>query len=254
MKRVIALVPLTLVALLLPVLPAQAGVAVASVTFVNAVTYDAGQDFPLTVCLDGVAQGEELSTGTFLGPVDIAPGDYFVSFVQGTDCTDDGFVEDTITVPADGNITVMAWWGLDDRGISVLANDISCIDEGLARITLRHAGAATALDMSVTPEGGTSTEIITGVDVGDQGTADLAAGPYSSGLIETVGGVPVIALGSQTLEPGSAYTLYVYGGNDGDIGYFLGPVVPLDPCAEPTSTSTSTSVAVAAETRPTFTG
>jgi hypothetical protein len=92
------------------------------------------------------------------------------------------------------------------------------------------------------------------VAVGDQGTADLASGPYSSGLIETVGGVPVIDLGAQTLDPNSAYTIYVYGGNDGDVGYFLGRVVALDPCTEPTSSSTSTSVAVAAATRPTFTG
>ncbi len=254
MKRLAALVPLALVLLLVPT-PAGAGGGT-SVTFVNAVTYDAGQDFPLTLCIDGTLQQADVSTGSSVGPLNLASGDHLIDWVQGSDCTTGSFVSDTVTIDPNANVTVMAWWGSDGRGISVLPNDTSCLDAGQARITLRHAAATDAVDFAVTPQGGSSTVIITNVAVGAQGAATVAAGPYSSGVITGTGGGPtVVTLGAQTLVAGSSYTLYLYGGNDGEIGYFLGPVEELSQCVAPTSSSTtSTTAAVSAETRPTFTG
>jgi hypothetical protein len=187
----------------------------------------------------------------------LAPGDYGIDWVQGTDCTTGSFVAGTITVDPSANVTVMAWWGSDNaRGISVLPNDTSCFEPGQSRVTLRHAAATGAVDLAVTPQGGTSTVVITDVAVGAQGSANIAGGTYSNTMINGTGGGPtVLALGSDVLADGSAYFVYLYGGNDGEIGSFAGPFIELQPCAVPPSSSTTTTAAVAAQaTSPKFTG
>jgi hypothetical protein len=254
-KRLAALVPFVLVLLLVPA-PAGAGGGT-SVTFVNAVTYDAGTDFPLSLCIDGTLQQADVSTGSSVGPLNLASGDHLIDWVQGTDCTTGSFVSDTVTIDPNANVTVMAWWGSDGRGISVLPNDTSCLGAGLERITLRHGAATDAVDMALVPSGGASTTILTNVSVGEQATADVPNVDYDGGTITaTVGGALIVGLGpSGTLPEGSAITVYLYGGNDGDIGYFVGPLAHVDTCVAPTSSSTtSTTAAVSAETRPTFTG
>jgi hypothetical protein len=254
-KRALVLVPLLFAVLWLPT-SANAGVAVASVTFVNAITFDSESDFPLTVCLDGVAQGEELSTGTALGPVDIAPGEYDVAFVQGGDCSDeDPFAEGTVTFAPDANVTVMGFWGSDGRGVVSLPNDTSCIDSGLSRFTFRHAAATDAVDVTVTPASGAPIDAATGLEVGQQAITDLPSGDYTGGAVTaTSDGDPIAALGAATLADGESRTAYLFGGADGDIGIFFTPVVQLEVCAAPPSSSTTTTPAVQAATQPKFTG
>lgn len=254
MKRIVLFVPLLFAALLLPT-PAHAGVqAAATVTFVNAVTYDFGNDFELTVCVDGESVADDLSTGASTEPLAIAPGEHDIAYVQGTDCTDESpFVDETLIFDPAANLTVMAWWGSDDRGISVFENDISCVPSGQARLTLRNGSVVEPIDVVVTPDGGESSTVIEGVSTGEEGATEIAAGDYSAVDLSSEG---TYELGPQTFEDGSSYVIYAYGGNDGSAGATFGPVLT-DPCSTTTTTattSTTAATAAAATVRPTFTG
>jgi hypothetical protein len=255
-KRIVLFVPLLLAAVLLPT-PAQAGVqAAATVTFVNAVTYDFDNDFELTVCVDDESVADNLSTGASTEPLAVDAGEHFVSYVQGTDCADDGFVEDTISFDAAANLTVMAWWGTDDRGISVFENDISCIEAGTSRVTLRNGSAAGNVDLVLTPEGGTADADVAGVAEGEEGSAEVEAGDYELVLVEQSGGGDITDFSPQSFADGTSYVIYVYGGNDGAAGASFGPEL-VDPCSTTTTaptTTTAAAAAAAATVRPTFTG
>jgi hypothetical protein len=254
-KRVIVFVPVLLASLLLPTALHAGAQETGAVSFANAVTYDFGNNFELTVCLDGVAQVEDLATGATYGPVDVAVGDYDVAFVQGSDCSDsEPFVSGSLTVAPDANLTVMAWWGSEDRDISVFDNDTSCVPAGQSRVTVRNGSTQAPVDLVVTPEGGTATVAVSGVGEGDEATATLAAGAYSSVGVFYASD-PLEGLGAQTFEDGSSYVIYVYGGADGSAGASAGPVVA-NPCETPSSSSSTTSTAAVQNqsTKPTFTG
>lgn len=254
MKRVIVLVTVLLGSLLLPTALHAGAQETGAVSFANAVTYDFDNDFPLTVCLDGVSQFDELPTGQTYGPVDVAAGDYDVAFVQGTDCSDEEpFVSGGLTVAPDANLTVMAWWGSEGRDLTVFENDTSCVPSGQSRVTVRNGSAQAPVDLVATPDGGTATVVVSGVGEGDEGAATLAAGAYSLGVFYAAD--PLEGLGAQTLAGGSSYVIYVYGGADGSAGASLGPVVA-DPCETPSSSSSTTSTAAVQNqsTKPTFTG
>jgi hypothetical protein len=250
-KRIVLFVPLLLAAVLLPT-PAQAGVqAAATVTFVNAVTYDFDNDFELTVCVDGESVADDLSTGASTEPLAIDAGEHFVSYVQGTDCEDDGFVEDDITFDPAANLTVMAWWGLEDRGISVFEDDISCVPSGQSRLTLRNGSAADPVSLSLAQDADPET-VIEDVATGEEGTTEVAAGDYTANVFS---GEFLISDFDETFADGTSYVIYVYGGNDGSPGASFGPEL-VDPCSTTTTAAPTTTVATAAAAavRPTFTG
>lgn len=252
MKRIVLFVPLLLAAVLLPT-PAQAGVqAAATVTFVNAVTYDFDNDFELTVCVDGESVADDLSTGASTEALAVDAGEHFVSFVQGTDCEDDGFVEDDITFDPAANLTVMAWWGGEGRGISVFENDISCVPSGQSRITLRNGSAADPVALLLTQDGDPET-VIEDVATAEEGATEVGAGDYTA--VDVTDGDWIDELGAQTFEDGTSYVIYVYGGNDGSPGASFGPELA-DPCSTTTTAAPTTTVATAAAAavRPTFTG
>jgi hypothetical protein len=113
--------------------------------------------------------------------------------------------------------------------------------------------------MSVTPAGGSSTEVISDLAPGDQQAADLAVGAvgaYEGGEVtESSSGDPIVDLGPDTIAVGEVRVAYLFGGADGAIGIFFAPVV-VTQCETPSSSSTtsSTSPAAAAATQPRFTG
>jgi len=251
-KRIVLFVPLLLAAVLLPT-PVQAGVqAAATVTFVNAVTYDFDNDFELTVCVDGESVADDLSTGASTEPLAIDAGEHLVSYVQGTDCTDDGFVEENISFDPAANLTVMAWWGSEGQGISVFEDDISCVPSGQSRITLRNGSATTFVSLSLAQDGDPET-VIEDVVTGEEGATEVAAGDYDAVVFS--GESTITDLGGQTFADGTSYVIYVYGGNDGSPGASFGPEL-VDPCSTTTTAAptTTAATAAAATVRPTFTG
>jgi hypothetical protein len=242
-------------------LPISAGAqADATVTIVDAMTYDIDQPFPSTFCFDGDAQN--LEVGDIVGPESVEPGTYLLEIYFGPDEACGGqspdFADD-FTFAAGDDVTLMLFWVQGEQqteiGISVLDNDLSCVEPGTGRLTLRHGSAADTVDLE-----SDGTALIEGVDPTEQGAVDLDAGDYpDSEIVEAGSGTPVADLGTLTIEEGQSLIVYLAGGIDGDIGTFT-DTVDLDVCGEPTTTTTMppvapvAPVAAAVAVTPAFTG
>ncbi|WP_334143590.1 DUF4397 domain-containing protein [Rhabdothermincola sp.] len=219
--------------------PAGAGIATgATVTVVNAVAYDAENNFPLAVCIDGTFAGD-LDTEEASDPIDLSPGNHQFEFIQGSDCSGSVFIDETLDIPA-GQVTVMAYWPSDDPTAVVFADDTSCVENGETRVTFRHGAAWPAVNLFMEPSGGSWTEVASGVAAGQQSTTDIPAGSYTnSELRDPVTDNVVLDTGSPgDLQTGMVSTLYFYGGADGDTGWFvISSEVPV--CEQPTTTTTA---------------
>jgi hypothetical protein len=237
--------------LLAALFPAQAGAQDdASVTIVDASTYDIDQPFESTFCFDGDPTNMEV--GDIVGPDAVPAGTYDVEYYSGFDqaCGGTPDFADTVTLAAGDDVTLLIYWNETGRGVSVLDNDTSCVEPGTGRMTLRHGADVGTVDLVSDGE-----TLIEGVDPTDQGAADLDAGEYT--FIEVVEGANIVAQPpDQTLEEGQNIIFYIAGGNDGDTGAFI-DVVDLEVCTQPTTTVTAPPVAPAAQAArlmPAFTG
>ena len=105
--------------------------------------------------VDVYANGEELipdfQPGTLTDPLELPAGSYDLAiYPAGSDpaSTEPAASADGVTVPAGANATVVAH--LTEDGTPVLTpfvNDVSAIEAGSARVTVRHTAAAPAVDV-----------------------------------------------------------------------------------------------------------
>jgi hypothetical protein len=268
MRRTAVLAALALLgALILPVVGSVSPAAAAGTTtfdVVNAYSYAAGHPFTYTVCLDGAVVAT-VDTTQSDGPFTHATGDAHLTVMNGStsNCTIDPDLDTTITFPA-GNATLMIYWPPDSSITAVvLANDTSCTDPGMGRLTFRNgAGFFTGggrVDVWATTPGGVDTKIFTDIAPGEQQSADLAAGTYTdTRAVETGTTTSVFDGGDAVVAEGKATNLYLYGGNDGSVGGFANSA-DLSVCAVATTTTTEppTTTTVAAQpvvVAPAFTG
>jgi hypothetical protein len=110
-----------------------------------------------------------------------------------------------VTLPESGNYTVIAH--LDGAGtptISVFDNDVSMLEAGEGRLTVRHTAAAPAVDVLA---GGDA--VLTDVVNGDGGTLDLPAGTVSASVVPTGETEPVV-IGPADLDVAEGAHLLVY--------------------------------------------
>jgi hypothetical protein len=110
-------------------------------------------------------------------------------------------------VPASGNLTVVAHLDADGNpALSPFANDVATIAAGQGRLTVRHAAAAPAVDI-VLGDARPFTNLVNG----DEGKADLPAGPISGAKIAPTGGDPIADVPNVTLAAGSNLIVYAVG-------------------------------------------
>jgi hypothetical protein len=224
-----------LAALLIPA--ANAGVAGSGeVTIVHAATFDAGTDFPVTVCVDGEVLIEEFNTTDIEGPLTLPAATYNVQIFapNQTDCVGDPALAADITVADGDDVTVMAYWGPEGPAVTVLENDTSCVEAGQGRVTARHAAGAGPVDVTV---GGAA--VLSGLAPGGQASLDVPAGAYPGVEVVLAGTTDVVLdLGTVTAVENVNLVAYVYGGADGDVGVFTDEI-PLETCPEPITPTTA---------------
>jgi hypothetical protein len=257
-----------LAALAFPVL-GQAGQAAAAGTttfqVVNAYSYAAGHPFTLTVCLDGT-KVTSLATTEVQGPFSHATGDAELTIVNGNqaDCATDPDIDTTVTFPA-GTATLMIYWP-PGTGMTanVLADDTSCTDSGMGRLTFRNgagdSAAAGVVDVFGTPPAGSDTKLFSAVAPGAQASSDLATGTYSdTRAVQTGTSTVVFDGGDAVIAEAQDTQLYLYGGDDGAVGGFshtsdltVCAVATTSTTVAPTTTTTAAAQPVAAT--PAFTG
>ena len=118
-----------------------------------------------------------------------------------------------VTLPADGNFTIIAH--LDASGtptLGVFQNDVSAIDAGQGRLTVRHTAAAPNVDVLANGD-----VAFADVPNGAGGDADLPAGTISASVVPAGATEPVvIGPADLPIAEGSNLIVYAVGSLDDD--------------------------------------
>lgn len=212
MKRTIA----AAAAVSVPVALAIAGTATADSTEENAVVSVLHGVPDLTV--DVFANGEELipnfEPGTLTDPLTLPAGTYDIEiFPDGEGPDGEPAIEAAgVEVPAGANATIVAH--LTEGGdptASVFVNDVSEIEAGQARATVRHVAAAPAVDVRV--DGTPTFEDLTNPN---EASADVDAGTISADVV--LAGTEDVVLGPADLDlaEGTSTIVYAWGSAEDD--------------------------------------
>ncbi|WP_336921148.1 DUF4397 domain-containing protein [Aquipuribacter sp. SD81] len=149
---------------------------------------------------------EDFEPGTITDPVELPAGSYELEvFPAGADAeAEDPAISATADVPAGANITVAAH--LDEGGTPTLTpfvNDVSGLDAGDARLTVRHTAAAPAVDVRA---GG--DPVIEGLTNPNEETLELPAGSVSADVV--LAGTDTVAIGPADLDLAEGVSTIVY--------------------------------------------
>jgi hypothetical protein len=242
---------LALAAALFTAAPAGAGLAgpQGNVTLVHALTFDAGTNIPVSVCVDDQVLLEEFNTTDIVGPVPLEVGTYNVEIFDPpqADCAGTPDLQADLTIGDGDDITVMAYLPVSGPALAVFDNDTSCVDPGNGRVTARHGAAPSPVNVRA---GG--AVVISNLASGEEAVLDIPAGSYSEvDVVRSADGEVVLDVGTVNVPEAANLVIYVYGGSDGEVGYFTDEI-PLVVCEQPTTTTTTTTAAPVA--RPAFTG
>lgn len=196
---------------------------------------------PVTVCADGETLIADFQFGQVQGPVDLPSGEPVAIEVYNTaevDCADPGgatLLIDTDVTPEGAAVALTASSVDGELGLSAVALDTECTDEGVGRLTAVHASGDTGeVDVLV------DDESVGQLDFGESLDADLPAETYSVQV--NLGETPVVGPADIPVAAQTNQLVFVVGNI---AGAEPTPVVPLlgsftvDTCEE-TTTTTST--------------
>lgn len=164
--------------------------------------------------VDVYVNGEELipdfAPGTLTDPMMLAAGTYDIEVYADGDTPDSAepaISAEGLEVPGGANLTLAAH--LDEAGapmLSAFVNDVSQTAAGDARLTVRHAASAPAVDVRA---GG--SPVIEGLTNPDEQVLDLPAGVVSADVV--LAGTEDVVLGPADLDlaEGTSTIVYAWG-------------------------------------------
>jgi hypothetical protein len=163
------------------------------------------------VTVDVYANGDELipdfEPGTLTDPQRLPAGTYDLQGFADGDSPGNGkpvMQAEDVEVPAGANATVVAH--LDDQGkprLSLFANDVTPVDAGQARVTVRHTAAAPAVDVRADGD-----VVFSDLANPDEQSAEVPAGAYSVDVVPT--GTDDAVLGPTDLRAAEGASTIVY--------------------------------------------
>lgn len=194
--------------------PAMADDHTATVSVLHAVP-----ETPVDVYVNGDLLLDDFEPGTLTDPQELPAGDYDIQ-VFAADAPDNSGealfgTASPVAVPAGANATVVAH--LAEGGAPTLTpfvNDVSAVEAGSARVTVRHTADAPAVDVLA---GGAA--VISGLTNPNEETLTVPAGTVSAGVALAGETEPVIGPADLELADGSITAVYAWG--NGDAGYQL---------------------------------
>lgn len=193
-------------ALLLPV--AFAAPASAASSDAQVAVFHGVPGLTVDVYANGDLLLEDFEPGTITDPVSLPAGDYDLQvFPADADPAGTPAIQADASVPAGANITVAAH--LDADGNPVLTpfvNDVSQLDAGQARLTVRHTAAAPAVDVLA---GGSA--VFSALTNPNEAKADLPAGSVEAAVALAGTTDPVLGPTSVDLGEGVNTIVYAYG-------------------------------------------
>ncbi|MFN0283814.1 MAG: DUF4397 domain-containing protein [Kineosporiaceae bacterium] len=157
---------------------------------------------------------EDFKPGTLTDPVKLPEGTYDLAVFpagEGPDGTP-AIKADDVAVPAGANITVVAHLGADGTPtLTPFVNDVSKIDAGKARLTVRHTAAAPAVDVRA---GG--TPVFEALENPKEAKADIPAATVSADVV--LAGTDTVAIGPADLDlkEGTNTIVYAWGSAEDD--------------------------------------
>ncbi|MEM9036618.1 MAG: DUF4397 domain-containing protein [Actinomycetota bacterium] len=165
------------------------------------------------VYVNGEATLPAFEPETVAGPLELPAGDYQIEiFAAGADPEADTAVID-VTAPIPGGESISVIAHLDAEGnptLGAFVNDLSEIDAGNGRVTVRHTAAAPAVDIVA---GGEAVAGLDGIENGGESAAILPAGDYMTG-IAAAGTTEVLVEAPITVVEGVNLVVYAIGSLD----------------------------------------
>lgn len=162
--------------------------------------------------VDVYANGDELLSdfkpGTVTDPQSLDAGTYDIQiFEAGQGPEGTPALEKQVKVPEGGNATVAAHLSAEGKPqLTAFTNDVSKVDAGKARLTVRHVAAAPAVDVRA---GG--QPVFTGLTNPDEDTAAVDAGTVNADVV--LAGTDTVAIGPAELDlkEGTSNVVYAWG-------------------------------------------
>jgi len=163
---------------------------------------------PVDVYVNGKKTVPNFQPGKIAGPLSLPEGSYDIALTKPGDDLDQAILTvDNAKVPGGANISLVAH--LTEGGkptLTPFVNDVSKLDPGQARLTVRHTAAAPAVDVRA---GG--KPVFTGLTNPKEAKADLPAGTVSADVV--LAGTDTVALGPAdlNLKEGTSTIVYAVG-------------------------------------------
>ncbi|MFD5949654.1 DUF4397 domain-containing protein [Streptomyces collinus] len=159
--------------------------------------------------VDVYANGDELigdfKPGTVTDPLSLDAGSYDIQiFEAGKGPGGTPALEKKIEVPEGANATVAAHLSADgDPELTAFTNDVSQVDAGKSRLTVRHVAAAPAVDVRA---GG--QPVFSNLTNPKEDTAEVDAGTINADVV--LAGTDTVAIGPADLKLGEGTSNVVY--------------------------------------------
>lgn len=161
------------------------------------------------VWVNGARTLDDFTPGTLAGPLALPPGAYDLAITasDAADASAPVIGPVTVTLAANGNYTAVA--NLDAAGkptANFFTNDVSRIDAGKGKLTVRHTAAAPAVDVLA---GGTA--VVSNLANPNEQTLTLDPGTVSAAVAAAGTTAPVIGPADVTVTEGTHTIVYAWG-------------------------------------------
>lgn len=169
-------------------------------------------DLTVDVWVDGALTLDDFAPGTLAGPLPVPAGGHSLAITA----SDAASADEAVIGPVDvdlkdgGNYTAVA--NLDAEGsptANFYTNDVSPIDAGKGKLTVRHTAAAPAVDVLA---GGTA--VIKGLENPDEQTLTLDPGTVPAAVAAAGTTDPVLGPADVTVAEGTHTIVYAWGSLD----------------------------------------
>jgi hypothetical protein len=163
---------------------------------------------PVDVYVNGKKTIPDFQPGKVAGPLSLPAGEYDIALTKPGDAIGSALLKvDNAEVPGDANISLVAHLTADGKpALTPFANDTAKLGAGKARLIVRHAAAAPAVDIRA---GG--KPVFEGVTNGKEGKADLDAGTVSADVVLAGSDTRVLGPADLDLKEGTATIVYAVG-------------------------------------------
>ena len=160
---------------------------------------------PVDVYVNGKKTIDGFQPGKVAGPLSLAAGQYDIALTKPGDPVGEALLNvDDAEVPGDANISLVAHLTADGKpALTPFVNDTAKLAAGKARLIVRHAAAAPAVDIRAGGE-----PVFEDVTNGKEGKADVDAGSVSADVV--LAGTDDRVLGPADLDLGEGTATVVY--------------------------------------------